>query len=149
MTQCDSGLRASSSLASDLQMWVQLKAQIDRVTSQLNRLRDRISAEVEATGEIDESGHIRLPLPEAFEWAGKRYEGVKRERRVTASISHERAEALADAKGLRERIFPLRPALDEQELYVLYQERLLTEAEIDSLVDRKVTWAFKPEAVAV
>lgn len=145
MPECSAMLRASDQLADDLRLWAALKTQVDRLTAQLNHLRDRISAEVEAAGYADESGHIRLPLAEPFEFGGKRYEGIKRERRVSPSVNHERLEALAEQRGLTDRLFPLRPVADEEEIYVLYQEQILTEADVDALFDYKVTWAFKPE----
>lgn len=148
--QCDDPDTVSgTALAEKLRLWVYLKAQVDRTTAQLNQLRDEISEDVERAGQADESGHIRLAIGRPFEYAGRRYEGVKRERRVTRTLSEQRAGDLADAKDLRGRLFPLRPVFDPDELYVLYQQGLVTEAEIDSLYDTKVSWAFKPETDAL
>lgn len=148
--QCDDPDTVSGKeLSEKLRLWVYLKAQVDRTTGQLNHLRDEISADVERYGEPDESGHVRLPIARTFEYGGRRYEGIKRERRVSRLINQERAETLALDKGLIGRLFPARPTFDPDELYVLYQQGLLTEKEIDDLYDTKVTWAFKPEAEAL
>jgi len=148
--QCDDpGTVPGKELTEKLKMWVYLKAQVDRLTSQLNQLRDDISADVERYGESDESGHLRLAIGRPFEYAGRRYEGIKRERRVSRLVNEERAEALAMAKGVVGRLFPARPTFDQDELYVLYQQGLLTEREIDDLFDTRVSWAFKPEAEAL
>lgn len=145
--QCDDpDTLSDSALAEKLRLWVYLKAQVDRNTAQLNQLRDQISADVERYGRPDESGHVRMQLRRPFEYGGKRYEGIKRERRVSRTLSQDRAEALANARGLRDRLFPMRPVFDADELLVLYQQGLLTEGEIDGLYDTKITWAFKPEA---
>lgn len=148
--QCDERASArDAALAEQLRTWVYLKAQVDRTTAQLNQLRDKISEHVERYGAIDESGHLRLAIGQAFEFAGRRYEGIKRERRVTRTVSEQRAQELAERKSLTGRLFPVRPVFDPDELYVLYQEGLVTEREIDDLFDVKVTWAFKPEAEAL
>lgn len=134
---------ASGQLLADLRTWVYLRAQYDRLSAQINGLRDRISTEVDLVGWSDENGHRWLELPESFEYAGNRYLGVKRERRVSRTINEERAWKFAADRGLLDRLFPPRPTLDEQELYVLYQQDKITEADIDVLYDTKITWAFK------
>lgn len=142
MPVCD--LPAHDSLDGRLLMWVQMRAQQERLTSEMNILRDQLVDELRAKGYQDEKGNIRLELARAFEHGGKRYSGLKRERRVKRTLNEERLEALAKQKGLTDRLFPLRPCVDEQELFVLHQEHKLSEREIDGLYDRDVTWAFKP-----
>jgi hypothetical protein len=129
-----------------LRLWVHLRTQMERTQGQLNHLRDELNAHVDQFGYSDESGHLRLEIDRPFEFGGKRYEGIKRERRVSRTLNEERAQSLAQAKGLLERLFPMRPVLDADELYVLYEEGLLTENEIDDLFDARVTWAFKPQS---
>lgn len=139
------GYTAPPALAEKIRLWVHLKFQAERTTTQLNQLRDQIAAEVDRTGYQDESGHIRLDIP-PFEFGGKRFAGVKRERRVSRVLHEDRARALAEKYALTERLFPPSPMFDQDELYVLYQQGLITEQEIDELFETRVSWAFKTEA---
>lgn len=141
----ETSVEHTDELSEQLRLWVHLRAQFDRIQTQLNQVRDRLSDRIDQHGLPDEYGHLRMDL-RPFEFGGKRYEGIKRERRVSRAVNLERAAMLADAKNLGERLYPLRPVFDAEELYVLYQEGLLTEREIDDLFDTKVTWAFKPQS---
>lgn len=144
MPVCDPITAHPDSLEARLRVWVQMRAQQERLTYELNILRDQLVDEIRAHGYRDENGHIRLELEHPFEHGGKRYSGLKRERRVRRTVNEERALALAETRGLRDRLFPMQPVFDEQELFVLHQEHLITEREIDDLYDRKIDWAFKP-----
>jgi len=129
--------------------WLHAKAQINAMTARANKLRDELDDFVAFAGYVDDKGHTYLDLPATLEVAGKKVAALKREKRVTRSANTDRIGALADRvdaahpkANLHDRLFPLLPVLDEDELYVAYQDGLLTEADIDAVFDAKVTWAF-------
>jgi hypothetical protein len=71
---------------------------------------------------------------------------VKRERRVSVGLDEEATETLLHTKGLKDRVFKevTTTVLDQDELYVLQQEGLITEEELDALFTENVSFAFKP-----
>jgi hypothetical protein len=140
---------APATLAQNTLLWAQLRAAQERITGELNKLRDTLSAIIEVHGYTDERGNLRLELPEPVTFDGRRIESLKYERRVSRVLNEERAAAFAKQRGLTDRLFPPTPLFDEQQLYVLYQEHVITEADIDALYDTREGWAFKPQAVAV
>jgi hypothetical protein len=60
----------------------------------------------------------------------------------------EDAEALLEKKGLLDRVMKevTTVVFDQDELYLLHQEGLISEEEIDSLFTENESWAFKPLA---
>jgi hypothetical protein len=62
------------------------------------------------------------------------------------NLDAEKAEELAIAKGIRDRVFKevTTEVLDQDELYVLNQEGILSDEELDSLFVETESFAFKP-----
>jgi hypothetical protein len=123
-----------------------LKFQEADIVTRKNKLRDEVSAHVDATGEVDEKGSKFWKLDPPIEFNGQKFTEVKRERRVSQSIDEEKVEALVTAKGIRDRVFKqvTQEVLDQDELYVLNQEGVLSDEELDSLWVETESFAFKP-----
>lgn len=134
--------------------WLHAKVQTKAMSARANRLRDELDQFVAVAGYADDKGHIYLDLPTPLEVGGTKVGALKREKRISRTANIERIGELADRVDaehpdahLRERLFPLRPVLDEDELYVAYQDGLVSEADIDDVFDAKVTWAFTVAAL--
>jgi hypothetical protein len=123
-----------------------LKFQETQIVTRKNKLRDEISVYVDNVGEVDEKGSKFWTLPTPVEVNGQKFTEVKRERRVSVGLDEEAVEALVTSKGIRDRVFKqvTTEVLDQQELYVLNQEGLLSDDELDSLFTETVSFAFKP-----
>lgn len=125
--------------------WLYLKSQADELVARTNQARDRVTAAVRDSGDayIDDRGHVYVDLDEDLTVGETTYGAVKREKRVTRIANADRAYELAVELKLEARLFPPVPTFDEQELFVAYQEGLISEEEIDALYDVKETWALK------
>lgn len=129
---------------SAIKTWVRefagLGDQIKALTKRKDDIKKRLSESVEDSGEEDDKGHVWLELDEEVAGIG----ALKRERRVGQTLDPDKAQALLEAKGLGDRCYKLVPVLDEDEVMAAHYEGLLTEAEIDSMFPKKVTFAFVP-----
>lgn len=108
--------------------------------------REKLLSYAEAHGEEDAKGHRHVELDEEFTVpGGKTFSKFTREKRVSETVNLERVRALAEEKGLTNRIFPkkLVEVFDEAELYACYQEDLIDDEELSSLIDENTTYALK------
>lgn len=154
-----SPLLTKTALVSRLKKWSLIKRETADLTKEQNNLRDEmmkyaetLAAQAEQDGdpegdiEFDEKGSIYIPLP-SFDGPNGRVSGFKRERRVSTVFDEDKALALLEAKGdpkLKKRAIRTIEVIDQDEFYVLQQEGLITEPELDSLFEEKVNWAFHP-----
>ncbi|MFE2539075.1 hypothetical protein [Actinacidiphila glaucinigra] len=125
--------------------WAVLKAQVTQDTSRMNKLRDKVALAVEQRGYVDHKGSQFLDLPFPIPAGDGEYVRIKRERRVSITADEEAAERITKAKGeaMYRRAFPPVPTLDADELFVMLQEGVLTEAEMDEILVQKETYAFR------
>ena len=127
--------------------WATLKHEVTEVTKRQNKLRDEISAFVEANGYVDDKGSYLYDLPEPITAGGKTYTTIKRQRKVRTFFKEDEAEALLKSKGedvYRSALTIPEPYLDQDKVYVLNQQGVLTDEEIDSLFGEKEDFAFTP-----
>lgn len=91
----------------------------------------------------DDKGSQFVLLPEPVEDPkGRTITTVKREKRVSQSLNEERANELLGSKGLLEQCITFVPVLDEDAVLALNYGEQLSDADLQSLYDEKVTWAF-------
>jgi hypothetical protein len=123
-----------------------LKFQETEIVTRKNKLRDEVSVHVDANGDIDEKGSKFWKLDPPIEVNGQKFTEVKRERRVSVNLDEEAVETLVNAKGIRDRVFKqvTQEVLDQDELYVLNQEGVITDEELDGLFTETESFAFKP-----
>jgi hypothetical protein len=133
------------SLARSVLTWLYLKTQADELVASANKARDRVTQAVRDSADayIDDRGHVYLDLDDPLTVGETTYSAVKREKRITRIANQTRAYDLATRLGLVDRLFPPTPVFDEQELFVAYQEGVISEEEIDGLYDVKESWALK------
>jgi hypothetical protein len=109
----DSDARPIDPIVPKFREWVILRAQVTEMTTRMNRLRDTVSQAVENRGYADHKGSQYIDLP------------------------------FARKKGCYDRAFPPVRHLDVDELYVLYQEDVLSQDELDEILTPRETFAFK------
>jgi hypothetical protein len=114
-------------------------------------------------GEADDKGSKYLELDKPVQVGGKTYSGMKAERRTSPVFDPEKATQLLEEKGLYNRaavdefsnhIFQLienfsqpvsvsfQIGVDQEELYLAYQEDKITEEELDSCFTEEEYFAF-------
>lgn len=126
--------------------WLYVKGQADALVARANQLRDEVTAHVRDHGQPDDKGNVFLDLDQPLTVGEKTYGAVKREMRVKRTANEDRLMALAEQIDAVDRLFPKKPVMDLEELYVLYQEGLVTESDIDGVFDTDTSWALKAVA---
>jgi hypothetical protein len=135
-----------------LHEWLMLRDRVDQLKAEL---MDSVKYEGD-----EDSGHHYLSLHTPVEWNGKTYAQLKRERRARVIFSEEKTRDLLEEKERQfheysgehrdflSRVFKpeVTMTFDSDELYVLYQEDILTEQDLDGLMETSYSYAFKPVA---
>ncbi|MFE6739783.1 hypothetical protein [Streptomyces tubercidicus] len=135
---------ASDPLSEKLRQWALLKQASVDLSSRMNKLRDELMDTVDRDGDRDEKGSSHLRLTNELEVGGKFFRGLKREARTSTVLNEERALEMVVAKGLENDVVVNVPTIDLDALYEAYQQRKLTQGELDSLFDTRTSFAFKP-----
>jgi hypothetical protein len=133
-----------SQIVGKLLQFLDLKDQVVTTTKRVDGLKRDLLDHVKSYGETDDKGHRTFTLPEPVEFGDKTYTGFQQQRRVTQSFDTEAAEKVLKDKGLWERATVVVREIDQNEVYVLNQEGLLTDGELDSLFAERETFAFRP-----
>lgn len=123
--------------------WAVLRAKVTEMTTRMNKLRDDVAQAVESRGYVDHKGSQFIDLPFPVVVGDASYTRIKRERRVSVVADDAAAERITRAKGCYERAFPPVRSLDPDELYVMYQENVLTQQEMDEIFTPRESFAFK------
>jgi hypothetical protein len=131
--------------------WALLKARTTQLSAERDKLRDRIAKAVEERGYTDHKGSQLLDLPFPLQVGDTTYTRIKRERRVSVVPDVDAAEAICHNVGIEngvgdeyyERAFPLVRQLDVEMLYVLLQEGVLDEEDMDTIFVEHETYAFR------
>jgi hypothetical protein len=134
--------------------WALIKHRVDTQTTLLNKLRDDMTADLREVGIQDEKGSYIIELPRQLRVGDKPFKGMKLERYTTQGMDEDEAEGIArdlDAEATEKggdavvyaRLFPMVRQFDAQEAYVLYQEGLLTEEQMDRIFPEKEGFRFK------
>ncbi|MFE6745927.1 hypothetical protein ACFVGM_08760 [Kitasatospora purpeofusca] len=123
--------------------WAILKQQSDSLIRQQNHLRDRVIAAVEERGYRDHKGSQFIDLPYPLPVGDIEYVRIKRECRTSIVADHDAAEEITRERGVFDRAFVLVPSLRPDELYVLLQEGILSESDMDRIFTKKSTYAFR------
>jgi hypothetical protein len=144
--QTDSGPVPVDPVIPVFREWMILRAQYADVATRMNRARDQVAEAVEQRGYRDHKGNQFLDLPFPLSVGENTYSRIKRERRVSVVADEDVAERITRAKGVYDRAFPPIRSLDTEELYVLYQEDALTQADLDEILAPRETYAFKGSA---
>ena len=109
-------------------------------------LKGELMTALHTSGEPDEKGHRYLYFQNPIRVGGKIVKGLKREKRVSQAFDTEVAEEILTKHGLLERaqVTETIVSLDQNEVYVLNQEGLISDEELDAMIVSSETFAFKP-----
>ncbi|MFI6495923.1 hypothetical protein [Nonomuraea typhae] len=123
-----------------------ISARLRELEGQKDAMRPELLRHAERHGKVDAGGHQHVDLATPIQMpGGKTFLGITREKRVSRALSEERVRQLAEEKGLTDRFFrqEVITVLDAEEIYRAHQEDLLTDEELDSLIDTTITYALK------
>jgi hypothetical protein len=135
---------AGSAVVSKLLQFLVLKDEVKTSTDRLDVLKKDLTQHVVENGEVDEKGHRSYQLPEPLDYGEKTYTGFQQQRRVSQSFDTTVAEGILKDRGLWDRATVVVREIDQNEVFVLNQEGLLTDDELDSMFAERETFAFRP-----
>lgn len=120
--------------------FINLREELQQVTARKEQTRDWLKQRLQNSGYVDHDGNQWFDLPDGY----GEYRHLKNEKKVSTTINVERLKNLALDKGVEARVIrkEVIEVIDQDEIYVLYQENIITEEELDSLFDEKVTYAL-------
>jgi hypothetical protein len=136
--------RSTGSIVSKLLQFLVLKDEVKTSSDRIDALKKDLTQHVKEHGETDDKGHRTYTLPSPLDYGGKQYVGFQQQRRVSQSFDTEVAEKILKDKDLWDRATVVVREIDQNEVYVLNQEGLLTDDELDSMFAERETFAFRP-----
>lgn len=133
-----------SAVVSKLLQFLVLKEEVKTSTERLDVLKKELTKHVTEHGEVDDKGHRNFLLPEPLEYGEKTYTGFQQQRRVSQSFDTTVAEGILKDRGLWDRAVVMVPEIDQNQVYVLNQEGLLSDDELDTMFAERESFAFRP-----
>lgn len=133
-----------STIVGKLMQFLALKDEVKTSTERLDALKKDLTQHVAEHGEVDDKGHKNFVLPAPIEYGDKTYVGFQQQRRVSQSFDTTVAEGILKDRNLWERATVVVREIDQNEVFVLNQEGLLTDDELDSMFAERETFAFRP-----
>lgn len=114
-----------------------------RILKVKNESRDYLRDNIKDLGEPDENGNIIWYFDESLN-LGETYRGLMLQRRVSEYTDEDKVLAILEDTGLHSRCvtYITIPEIDLDEVYACNQEGLITDEEIDSMIEVKETWAL-------
>lgn len=115
--------------------YIKQKAFSDSAAARTEEMKKELSLLVDKEGYVDHNGHKWIEVDSGVQ--------LKRERRVSVNLNHERAKEWAETNNVWEEIsVPVR-VLSEDSLANLAFDNPSIQGEVQSLYDERETWAFK------
>jgi uncharacterized protein YebE (UPF0316 family) len=130
--------REENPLIKDAREFSFLKQQIDFLEKQSKEVRERLFAQLDELGEVDDKGNIIIELPEEVNGFG----AVVKQRRVSRKIDELIADEIITEKGMEDQLYKTIRVVDEDALMAALYNDELTEAEIDLMYPQKIVWAL-------
>jgi uncharacterized protein YebE (UPF0316 family) len=130
--------REEDPLIKDAREFSFLKQQIDFLEKQSKEVRERLFAQLDELGEVDDKGNIIIELPEEVNGFG----AVVKQRRVSRKIDELIADEIITEKGMEDQLYKTIRVVDEDALMAALYNDELTEAEIDLMYPQKIVWAL-------
>jgi uncharacterized protein YebE (UPF0316 family) len=130
--------REEDPLIKDAREFSFLKQQIDFLEKQSKEVRERLFAQLDEIGEVDDKGNIIIELPEEVNGFG----ALVKQRRVSRKIDELIADEVITEKGMEDQLYKTIRVVDEDALMAALYNDELTEAEIDLMYPQKIVWAL-------
>lgn len=137
--------RGTDTLTRTFVQWQTLTDEKKQLEPRVAKLRKQLMEHNTAHGEPDDKGHIWLHFDPPISVGGRTYRGIKNEMRQSTVLDEDKAEEVLSAKGLLDRAVKTIKVLDQDEIYLLFQEGELSEEEIDNMFTTTTSYAFKPD----
>lgn len=128
----------SNPLMVKVREFISYKKQIDKLSKAQDEIKKDLMQTVEEIGEVDDSGHQWLHLPEEVDG----YSALQRQRRVSQKLDMDAAEEILKQKGLYDKCVKMVPMIDEDAVMGALYLGDLTEEDIDQIFPKAITWAF-------
>jgi hypothetical protein len=128
----------------DLNSYLFHRALLKKLEDDQKRARERLMEYIAGHGLQDDRGSLVIEFDDPITIEGVTYTGIMNQRRASEYLDTDKVEKLAVNKDLRERMVHMEEVWDYDEIYVLYQEGLITEEEFDWLMDVTEQWALVP-----
>jgi hypothetical protein len=138
--------RTSASIARKASQFLFLRNEEKVIRTRKEQERDAIKQWMQNNAETDHEGHQYFYLPETVNIGGEKFNKLKNERKVSRYISEEKLIELAEEKGVRDRVVKVIEieVVDQDELYVLNQEGIISDEELDNVFEEDVKFALVP-----
>jgi len=106
--------------------------------------RDRLKDYISENCEPDENGNLTYEFPQPLFIDDIWYSGLQNQRRVSEYTDEDKAMELISRHGLEDRcLIPVvTTEIDLDELYAANQEGIISDDEIDSIINAAETWAL-------
>jgi hypothetical protein len=130
--------REEDPLIKDAREYSFLKQQLDFLEKQQKEVRERLFAQLDEIGEVDDKGNIIIELPEEVNGFG----ALVKQRRVSRKIDELIADEVITEKGMADQLYKTIRVVDEDALMAALYNDELTEAEIDLMYPQKIVWAL-------
>lgn len=125
-----------------------LKAESNAALRRHDVLKGELMTFLAGYGEPDDKGHRVFEFQNPIVIGGQSMKGIKRERRVSVGLDEEKAAEIITEKGddVVRRVYKevVETVLDQEEIYVLHQEGVISEEEIDAMFVERESFAFIP-----
>lgn len=138
--------QADPHIEAAIRRWAVISARVQELEGQKGALRPELLTWAERRGRVDAGGHQHVDLSTPIQMpGGKTLLGVTREKRVSRVLNEESVRELAAEKGLTDRFFreEVITVLDTEEIYRAHQEELISDEELEGLIDTTITYALK------
>lgn len=116
------------------------RRQRDEMAKLMDKEKKPLNDILEQYGEVDPNGHRTLPVDPPVHGI----DALVRQRKVQNLVDETKAEAIARAMGIYDRLFKPVMTLDEDAVMVALEEGLLTQDQVDAMYPQKVTHALMP-----
>lgn len=122
----------------NVRQYLSLKGEIDLLTKRQTELKARLTTVLDADGQVDDRGHVRLKVLDEI----KGEVTLVKQRKVFKNLDMSIADTLLEERGIKDKCIKMVPTLDEAAIMASYYEGLLTEEDIDAMFPEKVVYAF-------
>ena len=120
--------------------FLNFRRQRDEMGKLMDKEKPVLNETLDTYGERDANGHATIELDPPVHGI----DALTRQRKVTHLQDDAKAEAIARAMGLFDRLFKPVMVLDEDAVMVAREEGLLTDQQVEQMFPQKVTHALMP-----